>query len=331
MHKRDAYFDLIKGLAITGVITIHFVGFNSGDLAVSLFRQLVCCAVPMFFFLSGYFVRIESHGVMSHIGRRLLRLAIPYLLITGLILCHSHPDHFLSIDKWLVHDILLGEGIGIGYFVVALAQLTILSPIIAISLKQHAWLTLFCCLVLNLLAITYFYLLCFGMLPKFGCAVPVPMPAVFFPAWIFYYSFGIYLKDNEIRIKQRIIWLVLILALELMYVEKWCISEMIIGISQLRGSAFLYSVCACCLVVMNRRKVSSFWGVLGRGSFFVYLTHMKFFRLPFGMFNYFGWSGRLTIGWYLLGLSVVVGVLIVFISFSERIMPIRIRKWIGVS
>lgn len=59
MKQRDRYFDVLRGLAILMVVAIHtykpsIEGWtNLANLGV---RQILNCAVPLFFAMSGYFI-----------------------------------------------------------------------------------------------------------------------------------------------------------------------------------------------------------------------------------------------------------------------------------
>ncbi|MGL5920482.1 MAG: acyltransferase family protein [Bacteroidales bacterium] len=56
MNNRDPFFDLLKGLAIIGVIAIHtFPGVDSNTLE-KILRLLMNISVPIFLMISGYFL-----------------------------------------------------------------------------------------------------------------------------------------------------------------------------------------------------------------------------------------------------------------------------------
>lgn len=135
------YWDSWKGIAILAVILIHASG-HTGKFAVNSFnwefglilRQFVNIAVPMFFAMAGYFAinnkkNNKYKNVLGFYKSRFLRVFSPYIFWTFVFLVLASPATLLSIVGML-KSIILGTGIGIGYFVIVLFQFIVLTPII---------------------------------------------------------------------------------------------------------------------------------------------------------------------------------------------------------
>jgi fucose 4-O-acetylase-like acetyltransferase len=84
---RDTYFDAFKGMMILSVINIHTVYWSLKPYTPDILRELAYFVdIPIFFFISGYFVRYS--GFLScgrQALRQLVRLYLRYLVITALV------------------------------------------------------------------------------------------------------------------------------------------------------------------------------------------------------------------------------------------------------
>ena len=84
---RDTYFDAFKGMMILSVINIHTVYWSLKPYTPDILRELAYFVdIPIFFFISGYFVRYS--GFLScgrQALRQLVRLYLRYLVITILV------------------------------------------------------------------------------------------------------------------------------------------------------------------------------------------------------------------------------------------------------
>jgi fucose 4-O-acetylase-like acetyltransferase len=104
LSKRDESFDFFRGIAIIAVVAIHvssvFNSYNSNGLL--LYRQSLNFAVPLFLFISGYFLsnkKIDSFEEYKRfLTHRLSRVLVPYLFWSILILsCGVIISHNFNI------------------------------------------------------------------------------------------------------------------------------------------------------------------------------------------------------------------------------------------
>ena len=144
-----SHFEYLRFLSILGVVLIHATAPYLVSLAATedqvspIFTLLVSLnqaarfSVPAFFFMAGFFMaygRKDSFtnrgDLQAYISKRLLRLLLPYL--TWSLLLYVIPmavSRDLKITSTLI-AIVLGATFEGGYFIIALAQLSVLGPIL---------------------------------------------------------------------------------------------------------------------------------------------------------------------------------------------------------
>ena len=95
--ERLAYFDQMKGVAIFSMVVGHVLLFSFGIDHCSLSNSLNLFAMPVFFYVSGYFsyrslCNIREFG--SYIFRKSSRLLLPWLFATFLYCMYSGRSFF---------------------------------------------------------------------------------------------------------------------------------------------------------------------------------------------------------------------------------------------
>ncbi len=211
---------LLNGLAILGVILFHASGWGFvamfawahrylpatspnydqiGSLAYYIFRvieQLVVAGIPAFLFVSGYFIafatgRNQRTVSWNVIGARVKNLLIPYLLWSFLLLALYFAEGKRYSPVEYLRLLLTGETTPAYYYVILLCQLYLISPFL-VPLARTRWLLLL--IVTGLIQLTVQLL----QYPAFlgldmGALQPLVdvTPKWFFPARIFWFSFGV--------------------------------------------------------------------------------------------------------------------------------------------
>jgi len=133
--QRNKYFDFLRGIAILMVIGIHTFdrfGFDPHhDYFVSIIRQILNAAVPIFFAISGFFL---SKKDLAHKEQRLkfwkhqipkiyypmLIWGVPWLFFK----LQSGQDPLMSVILWVF------GGLSIFYFIAVTIQYYLLLPVI---------------------------------------------------------------------------------------------------------------------------------------------------------------------------------------------------------
>jgi fucose 4-O-acetylase-like acetyltransferase len=292
-HIRESYWDQLKGLCIIAVLGIHALESAATaqhacfDYQFALVvRQIINFAVPIFLALAGYMAGRKTTGPMIiYYKSRFVRLLPPYLFWTCVYMLLRH-DGFDSLPK-IILGFVAGTGIGVGYFVIVLAQMVVLTPFLAKirSLRVHIWLML----LLTCVGGLYSYGLRIGMpdltLSKF------PAYALAFFVWYPFYHIGFLAgrerwEKSKFLIKYKSVFVALwVLFIPIAVAEGVLLSSLGFDslamsqnkISSYTGSIFLF---LAALALFHRWHGASFkplvW--LGENSYFIYLVHLLAFQ-----------------------------------------------------
>lgn len=78
MKKRIEYLDAMRGLAMLFVVLGHVFTFSFKDGGNIIFRILSCeLQIPLFFMVSGFFVRVPETGYWSFLRKKAFLLCVP--------------------------------------------------------------------------------------------------------------------------------------------------------------------------------------------------------------------------------------------------------------
>lgn len=138
--------DIIRTLAIIGVVTIHtansvferpdFFGGISWWLSIIL-NSVSRIAVPLFIMLSGYFMLGRDRPFKTTLDRILKRLLLPLLFWTTFTYVAGDPKNFLEIFKWEYYLRFFSGNVFYYYFLVILAGLYFISPLLRSYIKAQ--------------------------------------------------------------------------------------------------------------------------------------------------------------------------------------------------
>ncbi len=138
--KRLTQFDYARGMAIIAVLVIHTVMYGSlasgnGPLRISLsvIDLLVAFAVPLFVFISGYLLSIsceKGFDLKAFYRKRASSVLVPYVLFASLYLMMLRAYGKEITPEGAVSSIVTGTGLYQLYFVILIAQLYVMFPIL---------------------------------------------------------------------------------------------------------------------------------------------------------------------------------------------------------
>lgn len=132
--KREPYFDLLRGIAIIAVVSIHTLHYSnnlSTDITTLFYRNGINFAVPLFLVLSGYFcANFQSKQVFLHFLRKQIpKIYIPLLFYSFIFTIVLYIHKPISINIALI-KIFLCSTLGPYYFIALIIQYYVLLPMI---------------------------------------------------------------------------------------------------------------------------------------------------------------------------------------------------------
>jgi len=283
---RDSSFDAFRGLAIIAVIAIHatYLGGSPYSLGFLPYRQLLNAAVPALFFMSGYWSSKKPIKSLvdykTFLTRRLSRIFVPYLFWSFILLGYSVAKTGETGGYRIIFNLLTGGACLGYYFVIAIAQLYIITPLLQYINRKLKWYGLILVLIFNLTIVFFLYL---SRLFNIIRHLPVALP---FYSWIIYYEIGLFMAESPNKMlasrKMRLYILFAILA-------SWAISvlEAVIILSKydnpvfasiaVKYSSLLYSVCVILGFIFARgyfKHLPRLLSAIGQYSFGIYLIHV---------------------------------------------------------
>jgi surface polysaccharide O-acyltransferase-like enzyme len=295
-QEKDKYFQSIRGICIICVVLIHCmtgeIFKNSASFSYNyhywlISRQFIDFAVPIFIFLTGYFTNIDKvkQDTKSYFMKRGARLLIPFFLWSVIFSLRGFAADDFKIDVWnTIIKIVTGQAATGYYFIVALIQLILLTPLIIKEINKKSY------LINALIHVLLFYGLYYSnyIVNK---ASDGSVFAFIFPTWFIYYYIGIYLKANkrdhlftvsnnktkEMTIAILILFAAFLMSLIECYFLKSINMPDVMLVSQIKVSTILYSVSLINLIFVVKRhynitsgNILSFIGDNAFGIFFIH-------------------------------------------------------------
>jgi len=296
---RDNYFEFIRGICIICVVLIHCDnGINLEDVDLYSFncnywlilRQLINFPVAIFVFMTAYFTNITKvkEKPLDYYISRGKRIVIPFLVWSILYSILSIVKGGFNIDVVkIIEKIIIGEASTPFYYIVALIQLIIITPLL-IKFISNKYLNIMAYLITPIyLLILYVY--------TYTTKQALPLYATIFPAWFIFYYIGLHIKMNKSLVTQgRIVQkgklvqkdltkplLLIVAALIFSIVECYILLNTGASIgfasSQIKISSFIYSLSIINFILVlkrydfnTKRSVVTIIGNYSYGIFFVH-------------------------------------------------------------
>jgi len=330
---RDLSFDAFRGVAIIAVVAIHSwrcptTGWWNPFFIVT-YRQLLNFAVPVFVFISGYWLskkQIKSlHDYKTFLIRRLSRVLIPYLF-WSLVLIGYEAAKTHDVDVYRIILKLLTGGVVKGYFfIILITQLYIITPLLQyINSKSYG---LILVLIFNTLSLLVLYLSrVFNVIGYVPAALP-------FYSWVVFYEIGLLLgggarkisvpKNMRYFILPAVFVTLLISGLETsILLSKY--NNLAFANSAVKYSSFLYSVCIIAGFLFLRERVR-YWPKLlvtiGNYSFGIYLIHILILDKVVNFVQKANIIYSFTILYELVVVSITIAICIILISITRKLLP----------
>lgn len=204
MTLREHFFDGLRGLSILAVIGIHAASVGRGfysavnwspNFAFALYwTQLLLWAVPVFFFISGYWAArsliANKISYSKFLTKRLSRVAVPYVLWS--IVFTLYMQKSLDVGN-IAQNLALGTAVGPYYFVVSLIALTTIAPwLVSASRATTAFAIAIALVTFGHLALTYWAHMTYPEANWWYFMFPPT-------AWIAFYGYGLFEARRELE------------------------------------------------------------------------------------------------------------------------------------
>lgn len=341
-------FDALRGVAIISVVAIHSVnqGYKWRGAAEGawnfwysiLLRQTLNFAVPLFIFISGWFLAkkvTEDFSFDRDVPGRIRRVALPYLFWSVAIMTvegvtrksFDVGDFFLSL--------LMGTAQGPYYFIILIIELYLLSPLL-FRIDSKRW-GLFAAIGVNAAALAVVTLARLEM-------KEVPFSWYALPAlcWVGYFQFGIYLARREKAVaslgSRKVLLLCLAaLALTLSWGEAfWALSardDVSWAASAVKLSSFAYSLAAISLLMSLKSsggKAVGYLARLGDCSFGIFLIHAVYIKHAKALFRKATFVNSIQPLAHAITISLALLFSVATILLARKLLSRKFnRNWLG--
>lgn len=192
----DIFPQSLKGLCIVCVVLIHLPWGQadnwSGWLWISV-RQIINFAVATFFFLSAYYTKpfeeLYTAGISEYYKKRFRRIMLPYIFWASIYIIIIPLLTSGQISDYWWYYYLTGKGPT--YFLLALAQFTLINPLLQKYKNHKIWNRVF--ILVTPLYLLFYY--CYNI--KTGHEFR-PEQFFCFP-WFICYYLGLKMQDKDLK------------------------------------------------------------------------------------------------------------------------------------
>lgn len=295
LKDREASFDALRGIAIIAVVAMHAIPWQQYTNSVGLScRQLLNFAVPAFLFMAGYWSAKKPISSLEDykqfLIKRFLRIAIPYLFWSVIYLSYEDIKiHDFDLEKTLV-VLLTGKASVQFYFIILIAQLYVLTPLLQYAARK--WYGVALVFLLNMIYLLVQYPMYSPVISSFAeprQLVHIPFHVLFL-SMVFFYQGGLLMRSHysgaSVPSTIRVAVLPAILLSAAISIKEALMivahgGTWLAAISPLKYSSFAYSS-SIILGFLALRKGFKNWPKLlvtiGRYSFGIFLVHMIVLR-----------------------------------------------------
>lgn len=299
MQNRLREIDFIRAFAALSVIAIHTTGqYIYTSRTALLWNTAMRYAVPLFIILSGFVVYYsetdrKSFSCMTFWYRRLKKILIPYIIWNAIYMIYFARHDLGTITGDLPGflyklgtNIITGLGTYHLYFVLIIAQMYIIYPLLRILAGRFMKTTLLVSFAITLYSQGVIY---FGVQNK--TAIPNTYIPFFMllPIWIFFFVLGMYISKNIKKIKEWFagksvlivsLWLlsfaVLIMDSKLTKTQELSVKPSVIPYT-IASFIGLYHISD--RLTLIKSKFVKILDFISEQSFLIYLSHVLFLKL----------------------------------------------------
>lgn len=280
------HFDILRGIAIIGVVLIHslailYTADRDGALflGATVFRQLLNFSVPLFIFISGYFLydkRVDTkEQYLSFVRKQCSKVLIPFVVWSLFYLLLYAIEG--ASAKEIITKFLLFQAQVPFYFIALIIQYYLFLPFLKKLSTGSGLLIAGGISTLSCIAIYYF---------RFTTEVQLHtiLSTGLFPIWMVFFVLGLYLKKTGIKFKLGGLISVALIGIILSIIETIGILKLTgnlsAAISQIKLSSFMFALVFIPLLMsLLSTKRSRVFEYVGKISFGIYFSHMFFIKV----------------------------------------------------
>ena len=283
VSERIEYFDMLRGVAIFGVVAIHASGaglqFSEESINFNftvMWRNILNFAVPMFLAISGYFLAKKTIGspkeYVAFQRKQIPRVYIP-LLIWSLV---WFGFSVIIYNKSLVHELIKlvsFQSSGPYYFIALIIQYYLLLPVLKKLANNKG--VAFSLLISMVMTCTIFYIRYYTEIN-----LPLILYAGNFATWLMFFVLGLYLgSKGEIKTPNKYLVPLVLTFYALSCAESYVLIALFHqagdAVTAVKASSFMYSFFLIIFLFNNPNLIKSkILKQIGVTSFGIYLIHM---------------------------------------------------------
>jgi surface polysaccharide O-acyltransferase-like enzyme len=289
MNDRIAYYDILRAIAIIGVLAIHctFLGFqfefNSFDFNITvLWKNFINFSVPLFISLSGFFSankNVETkENYLLFIKKQIPRVLIPYIIWSILYLGLSAYFGGAPFNELFVRFITFQSSPEF-YFILLIIQYYLLLPVLKkLASSKGLYLSLAISLISCVIIFKLRYFNDYLVLQILYTGL--------FPIWLIFFVFGLYIRNNQIKLNNKLIIVLAFIFYVLSIVETlfshlYFNIEILFAATSVKVSSFLFSLLILMYAFKNiSMKENKILQYTGEVSFGIFLSHPLFLYYP---------------------------------------------------
>lgn len=335
MAERIDYFDVLRGLAIIGVVAIHSsrLVLQSGDESINfyvsiLWKNIWSYSVPLFISISGYFLSKKSfhrwQDYFSFLGKQIPRVYLPMLFWSLIFLCIA----LIYTDTSIVNEIVklvTFQSAGPFYFIALIIQYYLLLPFLKTLANTKGLIVsiLVSCLTIGVIFFTRYFI---------DVDLPLIVYSGNFLTWLMFFVLGLYYgQDKRVEISNVGLISFIVVFYLLSCLEVYFLVNLFNKATANKFSSFFYAFSLIVFLFNNKNIVTkNALKTLGKLSFGIYLIHMLVLDFESRVLHKVLPMVELDSLIHLVLLSTLVITTCAFsISVANRILPSKLNTLIG--
>lgn len=340
MSTKINYFEFLRGIAIYAVIFIHVntaaykFELTNIELALNIsFRQLSNFAVPLFLFLSGFFmakkVISDKKEYLTYVKKQVPRVLVP-LVVWSFFYSFYNIYNGQGLKEVLTQFVTFQACVPF-YFIILIIQYYVLQPLI-VKLGRSTFLAMLSIGISLIMVLVTFEV-------KKVIDIPFIIQAGNPIIWLMFPVIGAWSRFNNITLSLKYLGCLSLLALGLSIYESYEMmphyGSYILSVTAIKSSSFIYSIFVILfLIKFSKERLlnlsdNAFLVRIGKVSFGIYFMHMIVLSLSSAVFLKMGLNFFNNVFFQLTFCFFILLVCYVVCKITSRFVPNLSMKYLG--